>query len=148
MNSRTIEILTGGVVIAVAVAFFVYAYQAVSLKAAAGSYTVAAKFDQVDGISTGSDVRLSGIKVGTVVGQKLDPETYQAELTLAIVPSIRLPEDSSAKITTEGLLGGRYISLQPGSSDNYLAQGDTIQYTQSALDLMSLIGQTVFGQGK
>lgn len=148
MTVKSIETLTGGLVIAVAVAFFVYAYQAVSLKSAAGSYTIAAKFDQVDGISTGSDVRLSGIKIGTVVASRLNPETFEAELTLAIIPSIRLPEDSSARITTEGLLGGTYIALQPGGSENFLAQGDTIQYTQSAVDLMSLIGKTVFGQGK
>ncbi|MHA1523954.1 MAG: outer membrane lipid asymmetry maintenance protein MlaD [Alphaproteobacteria bacterium] len=145
MTSKAIETLTGGAVICIAIIFFVYAYQAVTLKSASGSYTVLAEFGQVNGISTGSDVRLSGIKVGTVVGQKLNPETFQAILTLSIVPTVRLPEDSSAKITSDGLLGGNYVSLQPGGAENLLAEGDAIQYTQSAVDLMSLIGQALFG---
>ena len=93
----------------------------------------------------GADVRLSGIKVGSVVGQRLDTDTFEAIVTVSIAPEVKLPTDSSAQIAAEGLLGGSYVSIQPGGAEELLAAGDTIEYTQGAVDLMSLIGQAVFG---
>ena len=87
---------------------------------------------------------MSGIKIGTVVRQSLDPDTYQAVVTLDIASDVKLPDDSSAKITSEGLLGGSYISVTPGGSEDMLAGGGEIMFTQGSVDLMSLIGQAVF----
>jgi len=148
MKNDVVETIVGAAVITLAVAFFSFAYNTAGIGAASGGYVINAVFGSADGVSVGTDVRISGIKVGSVTEQKLDPETYQATLVLAISPDIRLPEDSSAKITSEGLLGGNYISLSPGGAENMLVAGGTIEYTQSAVDLMSLIGQAVFGDKK
>lgn len=145
MKNDVLETIVGAAVIGLAIVFFVFAYRTAGVGAASGGYVVNAVFDSVNGISTGSDVRISGIKVGTVSDQKLDTETFQATVVMSIAPDVRLPDDSSAKITSEGLLGGNYISLEPGGADNMLAEGDTIEHTQGAIDLMSLIGQAVFG---
>ncbi|VAW15387.1 Phospholipid ABC transporter substrate-binding protein MlaD [hydrothermal vent metagenome] len=148
MKNDVVETIVGAVVITLAVVFFIFAYKTAGIGTASGGYTINAVFGSVDGISVGTDVRISGVKVGSVTEQKLDPKTFQATLVLAIAPEIRLPEDSSAKITSEGLLGGNYVSVDPGGADTILAAGDTIEYTQGAIDLMSLIGQAVFGGNK
>lgn len=143
MQSNLVETLIGTLVVAVAAVFLFYGYTTSGMRSSTG-YRVNAAFSSVDGLATGADVRLSGIKIGTVVRQSLDPETYQAVVTLDIAPSVKLPDDSSAKITSEGLLGGSYISVTPGGSEELLANGGEIMFTQGSVDLMSLIGQAVF----
>lgn len=143
MQSNLVETLIGTLVVAVAAVFLFYGYTTSGMRSS-GGYRVNAAFNSVDGLATGADVRLSGIKIGTVVRQSLDPETYQAVVTLDLAPSVKLPDDSSAKITSEGLLGGSYVSVTPGGSDELLADGGEIMFTQGSVDLMSLIGQAVF----
>ena len=99
------------------------------------------------GVHTGTDVRLAGIKIGTVVAQKLNPENYQAEITMAIDPAIKLTEDSSAKVTSEGLLGASFIALDPGGSETFIADGGVISNTQGAVDIWTLISTAMF-EGK
>ena len=106
-----------------------------------------AKFDRVDGLTIGSDVKMSGIKIGTVTSQTLDPETYQAVVDMNIASQYKIPEDSTARVATESLLGGNYLELQPGGSPDMLASGDQIEYTQGSVDLMGLIGQAIFSTG-
>lgn len=98
----------------------------------------------MDGLATGSDVRLSGIKIGTVVAQSIDPKNYKAVVTMNLATDVKVPDDSSAKITSEGLLGSNYVALTPGGSEDYLTDGSEIDFTQGAIDLMGLIGQAVF----
>ncbi|ABS64901.1 Mammalian cell entry related domain protein [Parvibaculum lavamentivorans DS-1] len=143
MQSNLVETLIGTLVVAVAAVFLFYGYSASGMRGSAG-YHVNAAFSGIDGLANGADVRVSGIKVGTVVRQNLDPETFQAVVTLDIAQNVKLPDDSSAKITSEGLLGGSYISVTPGGSEEYLADGGEIMFTQGSVDLMSLIGQAVF----
>lgn len=87
---------------------------------------------------------MSGIKVGTVVAERLNPETYEAVVTLSISRDLKLPDDSTAKITSEGLLGGNYISLEAGGSETMIAEGGTLFNTQSSIDLLGLLGQAIF----
>lgn len=143
MQSNLVETLIGTLVVAVAAVFLFYGYSASGMRSSSG-YRVNAAFSAVDGLATGADVRLSGIKIGTVVTQNLDSETYQAVVTLDIASDVKLPDDTSAKITSEGLLGGSYISLTPGGSEEMLTNGGEIMFTQGSIDLMSLIGQAVF----
>ena len=144
MKTDFVETVIGATVIAVAVIFFTYAYRTGEVGAASGGYSIDARFERIDGISTGSDVRMSGIKIGTVVAQKLDPVSFEAIVTMTVSPDIKLPDDSTAKITSEGLLGGNYISLEAGGSEKNLASGDEITNTQSSVDLLSLLGQAIF----
>jgi len=145
MKNSFVETIVGGVVILIAVVFFTYAYKISGSTTGLEGYSVIAKFDSIDGISTGSDVRMSGIKIGTVSKNILDTKTYQAVVTLAITTPVQLPEDTNAKITSEGLLGGNYISLEPGGAEKFIKDGGEIEFTTSSIDLISLIGRAVFG---
>lgn len=146
MRGNVIETVIGAIVLVVAGLFLFYAYSRSDV-GAVGGYGISARFSRVDGLTPGSDVRISGIKVGTVVDQELDPETYMAVVGMTIDSNVRLPDDSSAKITSEGLLGNYYVAIEPGASETMLDSGDQIVYTQGAVDLMSLIGQAVFRAG-
>lgn len=147
MRGNVVEALLGAVVLVVAAGFLVFAYSSTEVGSVAG-YEVSAKFDRVDGLAVGSDVRLGGIKIGTIVGQTLEPDTYLAIVRMSIDPAIRLPTDSSAEIVSDGLLGGRYLSLMPGGAEEMLATGDEIRFTQSPVSLESLIGRLIFSQGE
>jgi phospholipid/cholesterol/gamma-HCH transport system substrate-binding protein len=148
MNNTTVETIIGAAVIAVAVGFFAYAYQASGASDTRGGMTLEAEFDNIEGINTGSDVRLAGIKIGTVIAQKINPENYQAVVTMAIDPSVVLSDDSNAKITAEGLLGSKFVSIEPGGSETKLADGGKITLTQGAVDIWSLINQAMFDKSK
>ena len=145
MQRNMVETLMGAVVLLVAALFLVFAYSRADVGEVAG-YTLLARFDRVDGVKPGADVRISGIKIGSVLSQKLDPETYLAEMRISVDPSVKLPKDSAAKILMSGLLGDTYISLSPGGSDEMFKDGDEIQYTQGSVDIISLVGQAVFGK--
>ena len=145
MGRNLIETLMGAVVIAVAVFFVVFAYNTANIETVRG-YLVTAKFDRIDGIREGSDVRMSGIKIGTVIAQSLDSQTYLAVLTLSIDPTVKLPTDTSAAVTSEGLLGDKYLALSPGGAEEMIAPGGQIETTQGSIDLFSLVGQLIFSQ--
>lgn len=146
MKDSLVETLIGAAVIAVAVLFFGYAYTSTGSGAVSG-YEVTAKFSRADGVNVGSDVRLSGIKVGTVSRMALDPATYNAVVTIALDNSVKLPNDSSVRITSEGLLGNQYLSIEPGGSQDKIGPGGEIEYTQGSVDLIGLLGKAVFGGG-
>ncbi len=143
MSRSLVETILGAIVLIVALGFVAYAYTTSDV-ADPGGYRVDAAFDRIDGITVGSDVRISGIKVGQVLASRLDPVSFQAILTLSVANDVELPSDSSARILSESLLGGRYVDLQPGAEMELLADGDEIAFTQSAINLEDLIGRFVF----
>lgn len=148
MRRSAAELLAGAAVLLGAVAFLVYAVSATGRSVGTGGITLTARFERIDGITPGTDVRLGGVRVGSVVAQRIDPETFLAVVTLRVDGALRLPEDSSAEITTDGLFGGRFVSLVPGGADRRLADGDAIRITQSAISLEALIGRFMFsGEG-
>ena len=144
MSRSLVETLLGAVVLAVAIGFLVFAYNKSGV-ATAGGYEVSAAFSRVDGISNGSDVRIGGIKVGTVVERTLEPETFRAVLRMSIDETVELPMDSSAAVVSDGLLGGKFIDLQPGAEETLIKDGGRIAYTQPSLLLEELIGKFAFG---
>lgn len=144
MKRNLLETIMGGLVIIVAAFFVVTAYQSSGVKNEAG-YEVTASFEQVAGVGIGSDVRIGGIKVGTIVEQQLDIETYRPTLTFSIKNDVKLPYDTSAEIVSESLLGGKYVSLVPGADEEMLSNGDEIEFTQSAINIEQLIGKFAFG---
>lgn len=143
MKNNMIETLLGAVVLLVAGVFVVFAYSNASLRTSTG-YEVRARFDRVGDLKQGDDVKLAGIKVGSVTGQKLDPKTYQAIITLTIVPDVKLPTDTAAEVALAGLLGGAYVLLSPGGATNNIAPGGEITNTQGAVNLIDLIGKAMF----
>jgi len=146
VQNSIVETLIGAAVIAVAVLFLAFAYTSTGSGPVSG-YEVLAKFNRVDGVNIGTDVRLSGIKVGTVSKLNLDSKTYNAVVTIALANNVKLPDDSSVRITSEGLLGSQYLSIEPGSSMTTIMPGGEIENTQGAIDLIGLLGKTVFGTG-
>jgi phospholipid/cholesterol/gamma-HCH transport system substrate-binding protein len=147
MRRNLIETVLGGVVLLVAALFLVFAYSNASLRTVSG-YDLVAKFDRVDGLNQGSDVRVSGIKVGTIVSQDIDPQTFLAVVHFTVDPRIKLPVDSAAEVVSESLLGSKYLSLVPGADSKMLQPGQEIRFTQSPINLESLVGQFIFsGKG-
>jgi phospholipid/cholesterol/gamma-HCH transport system substrate-binding protein len=146
LKDHVAEALAGLAVVAVALWFLLFALARTG-SSGADSYQLSARFPNASGINVGSDVRVSGLKVGTVTAQKLDPASFQAVVTLSVDSTLQLPADSSAAITSEGLLGGSFIALVPGGDPEMLRPGDEITDTQGATDLMGLIGSVINRSG-
>jgi phospholipid/cholesterol/gamma-HCH transport system substrate-binding protein len=146
MQKRSLaELLTGAIVLAVAAVFLVYAVTGSGRSLTGGpGISLTARFDRIDGLAAGADVRIAGVKVGQVVAQRIDPETFLAVLTLRVDAGLRLPADTSAEIQSEGLLGGKYVALVPGGAERILRDGEEITITQSAVSLESLLGRFIF----
>jgi phospholipid/cholesterol/gamma-HCH transport system substrate-binding protein len=145
MRGNVIETVMGAVVLVVAAVFLFFAYSTSQVREVHG-YDVTAQFDRVDGIRDGGDVRISGIKVGSITSETLDPRTFLADVHMSIDPSIKLPDDTVAEIISAGLLGDKYMSLVPGGSDKTIPPGGRIKFTQSPVSLENLIGQMIFSQ--
>ncbi|AXT26751.1 outer membrane lipid asymmetry maintenance protein MlaD [Ruegeria sp. AD91A] len=141
------EILVGGVVLAGAVAFGVYASQSTGLSQGTAGYELGASFRSLEGVGVGTDVRLAGVKIGTVTGVNLNPDTYRADTTFTIADGILVPDDSAIVISSEGLLGGNFVEVMPGGSPFFFDPGDEIEDTQGAVSLISLLVKFVAGDG-
>ncbi|MBC7768774.1 MAG: outer membrane lipid asymmetry maintenance protein MlaD [Phycisphaerales bacterium] len=140
------ETLLGAAVALVAVGFFAFAAAQAGQTSGAGGYELTARFQRVDGVGVGSDVRVSGVKVGVVRAVELDPETYMARLTFTLDRNVQVLDESTARISTDGLLGGAYVAIEPAGMDA-LAPGGEIPYTQGAVDLLTLLSSFAQGQG-
>ncbi|MDJ0631181.1 MAG: outer membrane lipid asymmetry maintenance protein MlaD [Rhodobacter sp.] len=146
MNNHTTEVLVGGAVLAVAIVFFVYAGQLTGFAGpATGAAEYSASFRSVEGVTVGTDVRLGGVKVGTVTSLELDPKTFRANTGFTVDNAIALPEDTAAVVASEGLLGGSFVELIPGGSPFDLEPGAEILDTQSAISLVNLLLKFVSG---
>lgn len=147
MAENRAEVMAGAAVLAAAIGFVAYAMGGSGLSTGVGNYLLTASFRSVEGITAGSDVRLAGVKVGTISALSLNPKTFYADATIQINDSIQLPDDSTILISSEGLLGGNYIEIQPGGSIENFAPGDEIEDTQGAVSLMSLLMKFVTSSG-
>lgn len=143
MRRNMIETVLGAVVLVVAAFFLVFAYTSADLRRVEG-YPLTADFSSIAGLTNGSDVRISGVKVGTVTGLTLNGETYQAVVHMSIDPGIKLPQDTAALVASESLLGGKFLALEPGGDEQTIPAGGRIQYTQSSPGLEQLLGQVIF----
>ena len=139
MAESTAEVLAGAAVIAVAAGFFFYASQGRGFAPEADTYELHASFRSVEGVTVGTDVRLAGVKVGTVTRLALNPTTYFADATVSLRKDVLLPDDSTILISSEGLLGGSFVELQPGGSPDNLKPGGEIEDTQGAVSVISLL---------
>ncbi len=145
MSGNMIETVMGAVVLVVAALFLFFAYTTSQVHAVSG-YSVTAQFTRIDGIRDGSDVRIAGVKVGSIVDETLDPKTFLATVKMSINPDYKLPDDTVAEIISSSLLGDKYMSLAPGGSEKDIPPGGQIKYTQATASLEDLIGQMIFSQ--
>lgn len=147
MQKNVIETVMGAVVLVVAGVFLAFAYKTADLQPVEG-YELRARFTSIAGLENGSDVKISGVKVGSVLGFELDNDSFLADVYFSIDPSVKLPTDTSAEIVSEGLLNGRYLSLVPGGEEELLGPGDVIIYTQAPSNLEQLLGKFIFSMNK
>ena len=139
MAENTTETLIGGIVLAVAVGFLIFVSQSTGAMRPAGSISLNAAFRSAQGVSVGTDVRLAGVRVGTVTGITLDPKSYRAVLEFTVPEGLELASDTQALISSEGLLGGVFVELKPGGADGVLGDGDEILDTQGAISVVTLL---------
>ncbi|WP_300512796.1 outer membrane lipid asymmetry maintenance protein MlaD [Aliiroseovarius sp.] len=145
MASHSAEVITGGVVLAGAVGFFLYASQIAGYSGTGALDSYTASFRSVEGISIGTDVRLAGVKVGSVTDMDLNPTTFRADTTFSVQSDVPLPEDTAVVISSEGLLGGSFVELLPGGSPFNLDPGAEIEDTQSSVSVVNLLMKFVAG---
>ena len=143
MGRNMIETVMGAVVLAVAAFFLIFAYTHANIQKIDG-YEITGTFASVGGLDTGADVKINGIKVGTVLSQTLDPNTYDAVVKMTVAHGIQLPADTVASISSEGLLGGKFIKLTPGKGKAMLAAGGTLGPTKNFKSLEEMVGQLIF----
>ena len=147
MSHNTAEVAVGAAVLAVALGFAVYAGQIAGVGSGGGGYPLTASFRSAEGVSLGTDVRLAGVKVGTVTGIDLDPQTFRAMTTFTVKDGIDVPDDSSVVVSSEGLLGGNFVEILPGGSPFAYEAGDEVLDTQGAVSLISLLLKFVASGG-
>jgi phospholipid/cholesterol/gamma-HCH transport system substrate-binding protein len=143
MKQNLLEVGMGAVVLILCVFFGIFIYSTTQWKSLKG-YDIIAKFDRIDGLHRGSDVRLSGVTVGKIKDIQLDPKSYLAVVHISLASHVTLPTDSSAEIVSDGLLGGKILALVPGGEEGFILPGGEIKFTQAAVSLESLIGQFIF----
>ena len=143
MQRNMLETVMGAIVLLTAVAFVSLAYEAANIRGTDG-YELEAEFSATGGLSVGDDVRISGIKVGRISRQELNPVTYAARIVMSLDERIRIPADSSARITAASLLGGNYLELIPGADGDMMQPGEVIYDTRDPVSLTDLLGKAVF----
>ena len=146
MARRLPETLTGFAVIIVAAAFLGYALNRTGA-VTTGGYMLRAQFSSIGGLTVGADVKIGGVVVGHVADEHLDPNTYAAVVRLAMNDDIKIPQDSSAAVSSQGLLGGDYVAISPGGSNTMMAPGQSFAVTQSAINIEDLLGRFIFSMG-
>ena len=146
MKRNVVEMVLGAVVLLVAIGFLSFSYQAADV-APVNGLRVTANFSDIGSLKTGDDIRISGVKVGTIADISLDGN-YLAQITMGLDSNLQLPDDTAAIVSSSGLLGGNYLALEPGASEDYLNDGSHIQYTQDAQNLERLLGQFIFSVQK
>lgn len=147
MQKNLVETILGAVVLLVAALFILFFYKTTDIRPTTG-YEITADFTSIEGLDSGSAVRISGVKVGQVVGIALDPKTYRAVVSMNINEGVKIPKDTAAVVASEGLLGGKFMSLAPGGDEEMMKAGDEIAMTQSTPGLEQLLGQVIFSLTK
>ena len=143
MKRSVIETVLGALVLLIACVFLFYSYE-VAQVSTDGGYEVTADFSTIGGLSSGDSVQISGVKIGTVTNVELDPVTYLARVHMSIDSEYQLPLDTAALISSESLLGGQYLELQPGAEEDYIEDGGRVEFTQAPQNLEQLLGQFIF----
>lgn len=143
MNKKPVETIMGIVVLVIAVLFMMFAYNVSDLHVVKG-YDINAKFLKVGGLNTGADVRINGVKVGTVVEQKINTDDFMVDVKMSILPEIVLPIDSVITIAGDGLMGDKFIKIEPGNSSEKIKPGDIVKKTKDAKSLEDMVGEIIF----
>ncbi len=145
MGKQWAEVLTGTIVLVLAVSFVAFGLMRSGVSQGSGGYDLVASFRSAEGISVGTDVRLAGVKVGSISRLDLNPDTFRADATVSVNDQIVLPDDSAILVASEGLLGGNFVEILPGGSPFNMEPGDAFTDTQGAVSLINLLLKFVGG---
>lgn len=146
MSENATEVLTGAGILAVAAGFLIYLAQVGGVNLSPQDMdTYTASFRSAEGVGVGTDVRLAGVKVGSVLELNLDPQSFRAHAVISVQEEVLLPDDTAAVISSEGLLGGSFVELLPGGSIINLEPGSEIEDTQGAISVVQLLMKFVSG---
>lgn len=146
-KGRTFETVVGLFVLIIAVLFFCYVYQKSGWVKSDG-IVLTARFDRADGLTEGTDVKISGVRVGKVISTSVDSDSFMGVVKFYVSNKIKLPRDSSASVLSDGLFGGKYLAIIPGGEDENLKDGDSIDNATSAVNIESLISSFLFSKDK
>lgn len=146
-KGRTLETIVGLFVLFISIFFFWYAYQKSGWVKTDG-LVLTAQFDRADGLTEGTDVKISGVRVGKVISVSVNPENFMGVVTFYISGGLKIPKDSSAAVHSDGLLGSRYLAVIPGGEEENLDNGDAIENTTAAINIESLISSFLFSSKK
>ena len=144
MKHNLVETALGAIVLFVAATFLIFSMNAGDVSASSDGYEISADFAGIGGLSVGDEVQISGVKVGNVSEVALDEDTYLARVTMTVDRDLKLPTDTAALISSESLLGGKYLALEPGADEEIIPKNGEIQYTQAPQNLEQLLGQFIF----
>ena len=147
MRYSPIEIVMGAMVLVVAISFLILGMQSINSNQKEG-YNISLIFGSTSGLKNGDDVRISGINVGKITKLDLDVEDYNARVMVKLFNNIKIPDDSSARITSSSLLGGNYLDIVPGSSETFLSPNDIIYDTSDPVSFTDMLGKIVFSGNK
>lgn len=147
MGNNVVETVIGAVVLAIAAIFIVFAYRTADIAPTSG-YPLIAKFDKVDGLYAGADVRMSGIKIGSVISTELEQPSLLAVVHMTVRDGVGIPDDSAIRILTDGLMGDTFLSVEPGGGVDNLKAGDKFRFAQGSVNLIDLVGQAIYSSGK
>ncbi len=144
-NKKSLEAIIGGIILLVCTLFFSHFIKVNNLTTKGEVYKeiLYAKFNNIEGIKIGSEVKIAGVRVGVVKDLKLDTNTFQVKAKLNVAENLNIPSDSVIAVTSSGLLGGKFLNIKPGIEDNFLINGASFSSTQSSLNLEDLIGKVV-----
>ncbi len=147
-NNSTFETLIGALVVAICILFIMLSAKlSGSRQQLSSGYKILAEFDNVDGLNIGSDIKVAGVKVGSISDIELNKENYRAKLTLKVINSLKVPTDSIFKVSTSGLIGNKFINIKIGADEEYFKDGEYAEFTESSMDLEDLISRFVFNSG-
>lgn len=139
MSNSKIETTVGALVLLLAIGFLVYLLNSTNLINNNDGLNLKASFRSADGITTGTDVRMAGVKIGSVTGMRLDPESFRAEVLFSLRNDLKIPDDSGVAVSQDGLLGGSFVEIIPGGSEFELQDGAEFLDTQGSVSLVSLL---------
>lgn len=145
MSESKTEVFVGAAVLAAAIGFVAYAGQITGFSKQTSGYELSASFRSAEGVTVGTDVRLAGVKIGTVTDIALNPQTFRADTQFSVIEGVQIPDDSAVVVASEGLLGGNFVEIVPGGSPFNFNSGDEIEDTQGAVSLVSLLMKFVSG---
>jgi len=148
MSESKTEVFVGAAVLAAAIGFVAYAGQITGFSKQTSGYELSASFRSAEGVTVGTDVRLAGVKIGTVTDIALNPQTFRADTQFSVIEGVQIPDDSAVVVASEGLLGGNFVEIVPGGSPFNFNPGDEIEDTQGAVSLVSLLMKFVSGSSE